>query len=301
MAAADRAFGDAAAAAPWLGRLPLQPSASSAALGWQHLEAYRYDGLRCWDLALPPLERHFVSVHLLGPCDVDSHWGGQTHRGRSRPGNAMLMTAGHDSLWQCSAAIDELHVFLDTAIVREVAEEIGRARFVLNDGVALVDPAFADLARQLLAELDHPGVGTRLFADTTARALALHLLRHHSTAGGHRESPARLAMTARQLRLATEYVEAHLDEELTLENLAAAPAMSPFRFARAFKKATGESPRQYVIARRIERAKELLRRSDRELAEVANLVGFATQSHFTTVFRQRCGTTPKRYRDRCRA
>lgn len=301
MAAAERAIGEAASAAPWLGRLPQAPSASSAELGWRHLEAYRYDGLRCWELALPPLERHFIAVHLMRPCDVDSRWGGRTHRGRSRPGNAMLMTAGQDSVWHCAAPIDELHVFLDPAIVRDVAREIGRERFELIDGVALVDPAFAELARQLLAEIDGPGVGTRLFADTTALALALHLLRHHSTAGGGRGAPPRLEMTARQLRLATDYIEAHLGEELTLEHLAAAPAMSPFRFARAFKKATGESPRQYVIARRVERAKELLRAGDRELAEIANLVGFATQSHFTTVFRQRCGTTPKRYRDRCRA
>ncbi len=301
MAAAERAIGDAASAAAWLGRLPQRPSASSAELGWRHLDAYRYAGLRCWDLALPPLERHFIAVHLLRPCDVDGRLGGRTHRGRSRPGNAMLMSAGQDSVWHCSSAIDELHVFLDPAIVREVAEEIGGGRFDLIDGVALADPAFADLARQLLAEIEGPGLGTQLYADTTARALALHLLRRHSTVGGGREAAPRPAMTARQLRLATDYIEAHLGEELTLGNLAAAPAMSPFRFARAFKKATGESPRQYVIARRIARAQELLAGSDRELAEIANLVGFATQSHFTTVFRQRLGTTPKRYRDRCRA
>jgi len=301
MAAADRATGVAAAGTPWLGRLPQPPSASSALLGWRHLEAYRYDGLRCWELALPPLERHFIAVHLLRSCDVDSRWGGRTHRGRSRPGNAMLMTAGQDSLWHCASPVDELHVYLDPAVVREVAAEIGCERFDLIDGVALVDPAFADLARQLLAEIDGPGLGTQLFADTTARALALHLLRHHSTVRGAGEAAPRLEITARQLRLATDFIEAHLGEELTLEHLAAAPAMSPFRFARAFRKATGASPRQYVIARRIERAKELLRGADHELAEIANLVGFATQSHFTTVFRQRCGTTPKRYRDRCRA
>jgi AraC family transcriptional regulator len=108
-------------------------------------------------------------------------------------------------------------------------------------------------------------------------------------------------MTARQLRLATDYIETRLGDPLSLEAIAAVPAMSPFRFARAFKEATGQSPRQYVIARRIERAKELLYSSDRSVAEIANLIGFSTQSHFTSVFRQRCGTTPKRYRDQSRA
>jgi AraC family transcriptional regulator len=77
--------------------------------------------------------------------------------------------------------------------------------------------------------------------------------------------------------------------------------MSPFRFARAFKKATGQSPRQYVIHRRIERAKALLRAGDQDLAQIAQRVGFSTQSHFTDVFRRLCGTTPARYRDTCRA
>ncbi|MBS0374426.1 MAG: helix-turn-helix transcriptional regulator [Proteobacteria bacterium] len=297
MIAADSTGGSTAA---WLRGLPQAPARSSLPYGWRHLEAHRYDGLRCTDLTLPPTGRHFIAIHLLRPCHVETRWGERTHRGHSVPGNAMLMAAGQESTWQCSSPIDELHVFLDPLLVREVADEIGLGSFELVDGVALIDPAFADLARQLLAELEGPGLGTRLFADTAARALALHLLRHHSNARAG-EAPARLEMTARQLRVATEFIEAHLGEELTLESISAAPAMSPFRFARAFRKATGQSPRQYVIGRRIERAKSLLSAGELELADIANRVGFATQSHFTTVFRQRCGTTPKRYRDRCRS
>src|SRR5262249_9657937 len=126
-----------------------------------------------------------------------------------------------------------------------------------------------------------------------------HLLRRHSTAGVSYFTD-RLEITAHQLRLSTDYIESHLGEDLTLERIAEAAAMSPFRFARAFRKATGQSPRQYVIIRRIERAKELLRSTDRDLSEIAMGIGFATQSHFTAVFHKRCGTTPKKYRDLCR-
>jgi AraC family transcriptional regulator len=212
----------------------------------------------------------------------------------------MLMTAGQESLWHCSSAIDELHVFLEPAVVNEVATEIGRPQFELIDGVAIADPVLTELARQLLAEIESPGLGTRLFADTAARALALQLLRRHSTAGLPQPTE-RVEMTPRQLRAALDFIESNLDADLTLESISAAPAMSPFRFARAFRRAIGQSPRQYVIARRIERAKELLRATEADLAEIANQVGFATQSHFTAVFRRRCGTTPKRYRDQCRA
>ena len=218
------------------------------------------------------------------------------HRSKSLPGNAMLMTAGQESTWQCSAAIDELHIFLDPSVVCEVAEEIGRPNFSLVDGVGIVDPVLNEIARQMLAEIEHPGVGTRLFADTMGRALALQLLRRHSTIGVTAAAP-RMAMTAHQLRAAVEFIESNLGEDLTLERISSAPGMSPFRFARAFRSAAGQSPRQYVIGRRIERAKELLRTGSVELADVAQRVGFSTHSHFTAAFRRRCGTTPRQYRE----
>ena len=280
----------------WLAALPQQPIRSSATLGWRHLEAHRFNGLRCWDLDLPAAPRHFIGAHLLRPCHVDARWRGRTHRGHSMPGNAMLMSAGQASTWHCHDAIDELHVFLDPLIVEEVALEVTGRSCSLIDGVGLCDPTIREISRQLLAEIECPELGTRLYADTMARALALQLVRAHSTAARAR-LPGRDVMTVRQLRAAADYIEAHLAEDLSLERLSEAPAMSPFRFARAFRQATGLSPRQYVIGRRIERAKELLRATRRDLDEIAGAVGFSTQSHFTAVFRRRVGTTPKRFRD----
>ena len=284
----------------WKSHFPNGPTASSETLGWRHLDAYRFDGLRCWELMLPSVDRHFISVHLLKPCEIKTNWGGRTHCGYSSPGNVMLMAAGQDSAWACPTAIDELLMFLDPAIFDEVAQEVGGENVGLVEGVGIVDPAITDIARQVLAELEQPGLGTRLFADMAARALALAIVRRHSTASGP-DISQRVEMTARQLRLATDYIEAHIDEDLTLESISAVSEMSPFRFARAFRKATGHSPRQYVIARRIERAKLLLRSTDKDIAEIANHVGFSTQSHFTTAFGRRCGTTPRRYRELTRS
>jgi AraC family transcriptional regulator len=125
--------------------------------------------------------------------------------------------------------------------------------------------------------------------------LAFQLVRRHSTARplGAQRVPQ---LTARQVHAATDFIDAFLDRDLSLKSIADAAATSPFRFARGFRGALGQSPRQYVISRRIERAKELLQRRDHSIAEIATLVGFATQSHFTAMFRRRCGVTPKRYR-----
>ena len=126
---ATRGAAQSAAAAPaWLDVIDQTPTCSSTSLGWRHLEAHRFDGLRCWNLNLPPCPQHFIAAHLLKPCRIDAQWGGRTHRARSQPGHAMLMAAGQDSVWHCSDAIDELHVFLDPSILDEVAQEIGEGQ-----------------------------------------------------------------------------------------------------------------------------------------------------------------------------
>jgi AraC family transcriptional regulator len=94
-----------------------------------------------------------------------------------------------------------------------------------------------------------------------------------------------------------EYIEEHLDAELTLDHLAGVAHLSPYHFARLFKNSTGLPPHQYVIARRVERAKDLLRGKDRfPLVDIAAEVGFSSQSHFTRHFKRLVGVTPKHFR-----
>jgi AraC family transcriptional regulator len=94
-----------------------------------------------------------------------------------------------------------------------------------------------------------------------------------------------------------EYIEGHLDAGVTLEQLAAVARLSPYHFARQFKRATGMPPHQYVIARRVERARQLLQGGDDlALAEVAAHAGFSDQSQFTRHFKRLVGVTPGQFR-----
>ena len=103
-----------------------------------------------------------------------------------------------------------------------------------------------------------------------------------------------------KLRRATQFIEAHIDKTIRLEDLAASVALSPFHFHREFKRSTGMTPHRYIMHVRMEHAKRLLSSSDMPLAEVAAQVGFADQSHFSANFRKATSMTPLRYRNAMR-
>jgi AraC family transcriptional regulator len=93
-----------------------------------------------------------------------------------------------------------------------------------------------------------------------------------------------------------DYIEANLEGDLTVSQLASVACLSQFHFARAFKAAVGQSPHRHVSARRLERAKELLSDADRALIDIALALRFSCQGNFTRAFRQATGQTPAQYR-----
>jgi AraC family transcriptional regulator len=121
-------------------------------------------------------------------------------------------------------------------------------------------------------------------------------LRHWAADGEAVRGP-RGGLPTRKLRAVLEYIHQHLAGDLRLRDLAAVAHLSPYHFARLFKASTGLPPRQYVITRRVERAKQLLRgEDDLMLAQVAARSGFWDQGHLTRHFKRLVGVTPKRFR-----
>ena len=121
---------------------------------------------------------------------------------------------------------------------------------------------------------------TRLCVDTTT------IPRHIHFKGLSRE----------RLRRVYDHIEVHLNGRLTLTDLASITGLSIYHFSRSFKQAVGVGPQRYVIQRRLERAKELIQRTNQPLAWIARQVGFVDQSHLISVFRREIGITPGRYR-----
>jgi AraC family transcriptional regulator len=101
----------------------------------------------------------------------------------------------------------------------------------------------------------------------------------------------------RRLQRVFQHIRENLARDLSVAELAQTVGMSQYYFSKLFKMSTGTTPHQYVMRQRVERAQEHLRETRTMLAEIATLVGFETQSHFTSVFRRLVGATPKHYRE----
>lgn len=155
-----------------------------------------------------------------------------------------------------------------------------------------VDPLLHQIALRLWEEAADGSPQGALFADGAALAILSSLLRQ----AGLALARPRGGLPGWRLRRVTEYMEAHLSRDVSLAELAAEVGLSPYHFARAFREATGHSPHAFLVARRVERAKQLLSATPLPLAEIALACGFSSQTHLGAAFKKATGQTPGRYR-----
>ena len=151
------------------------------------------------------------------------------------------------------------------------------------------------LAQTLVAAMEQPGEGTSLFADYIALAFHAHVLR---TYGNVAVGPVstRGGLAPWQLRRACDLIEANLDGDPLIADIAAECGLSSSYFAKAFKQATGAPPHAWLSMKRIARAKQLLSGTNIELVEIALACGFVDQSHFSRAFLKSEGCSPGRWR-----
>lgn len=159
------------------------------------------------------------------------------------------------------------------------------------------DQRLERFARDLADELREEEAGQEMVIGALVDQLTVYLLRHHSNVRRSEELElSRVGLVDRRIRRAIELMHAHLARELPLEEIAAAAYLSPFHFARLFKKLTGTSPHAYLGHLRVTRAQSLLAETDLSISEVSARVGYSSSSHFTKAFRQTTGLTPRAFR-----
>jgi AraC family transcriptional regulator len=167
----------------------------------------------------------------------------------------------------------------------------------LRSGESLSDSGLSRLAEDLAREMCEAEIGHEAVITALVEQVVIHLLRHYSI---RRRADtlelSRVGLVDRRIRRAIELMVAQLDQELSLKDMAAACYLSPFHFARLFKKLTGITPHAYLAALRTSEAQKLLAETELSVSQISIRVGYSSPSHFSKGFRQATGLTPRAFR-----
>lgn len=251
----------------------------------------------------PAQSRHRLILPLSPPAPLIQKRDNRLHKSILQEGDSIFIPAGYSGSWRCPTKnLDRppdqlLHIWLKPESIKQATEasEIDIDRLDLINSFGQQDSQLYHIAMLLLAELQADGIMGRLYVESLTQVLLIHLLRHYSTFTQPITFEKR-SLSDFRLRQAIDYIHTHLDQDLSLVEIAQVINISPTYFANLFKLATGISPHKYVVQQRVERAKLLLSKTDLAIADIALQVGFSDQSHLTRDFKRLTKVTPKQFR-----
>jgi AraC family transcriptional regulator len=270
--------------------------------GWRPLVVRsRIEPDRREHLFLPATPDPWIVSVISGRRRIEVKRNGRWHGSLSGPGQVAITAAGSTTevRWQSLdlAPIETLHVCLDIGFLRKLSSELGRDAFPeMRNALAESDPVLASLAALLRQEL-YRGTSnwTGLFAAGAAQMLGARLLERYAVwpAG---DSTTGTGLSRGQIRHVIDYIDAHLTARVSIDDLAAAAGVSPYHFARMFKRSKGITPHQFVASAKYDLAKRLLLEKRWSIKRIAHHLGFASAAHFSTAFKSRVGCSPVDYR-----
>ena len=278
----------------FLDELPHQPILSSKSKGWNGIVTeYRHHSPD--EIASPPMAQHLITLNCGMSYQLVQKLDGQTYEGQVIKGDIILTPAHRSSEWSWDSEVDVLHVCLEPALVTKVAVEaieVDAVRIEVVNRFAAADLQIQHIGQLLLSELQNDKFANRLYAESLVNALAVHVLREYSNI----EKTVRQysgGLSKPKLQQAIAHIQAHFDQDLSLDEIAAQVNLSAYHFARLFKQSTGLAPHQFQTHYRVERAKELLQAGEMTISEIAAAVGFYDQSHLSRHFKRIVGVSPK--------
>jgi AraC family transcriptional regulator len=246
-----------------------------------------------------PMICDYAILSYLGPgAQLYRRTEGPWVSNRVGPGWVSVLTRAQASQWRWDASLTTTHVYLPYQALAPVAAEVFERDIEdieLHDIAGSQDSALAEMIARLASETGAGGLGGRLYVEALRTQICVHLLRNYATVA-FRERLPRGGLSRNLVRLLTQYIEEHIDRNISLAELAELAQLSVFHFSQRFRAEFGCPPYAYVIRRRLEHAKHQLRRSDAPLKVVAASCGFSDQSHMTRLFRRAFGVTPGQYR-----
>jgi len=273
-----------------------EPEFSSQSLEWEGVSLGRF--------SLPPVESGTIEIpevtlHLQSGASsrIEVHEAGRMADLTLGDAQLCVSPAG----WRGRMLITDPSEFVQLRIQpdffgKTIDENVRGRNVELVTRRAVIDPQLVRICQALEYEAQMGGESGRAFSDALATALAARLLAVYSVEPflpyQYRGGLPRYA-----LRLVIDYMQAHLDQDVRLSDLANLVHLSSYHFARLFRQSMGVAPHRYLLEQRVERAKALLADRTLTIAGVAAALGFQSQSHFTSVFRRIAGSTPKQYRN----
>lgn len=237
--------------------------------------------------------RHVLCLHLGEPVPVSYRMDGHQRQGVRLHGQYCVVPAGASTRWVVSQPARSLLLRLTPSLLGDTSQAmgLGSGGALLAPAIHVRDPQVERIGWMMQAE-DHDAYpGGRLFADSLASALATRLLTLQSRRALVADTQGR-ALPGWRLRRVQDYVEAHLDEPLSLLELAAVAGYSASHFKALFKQATGVPVHRYVLERRVERARILLLQGEQRIGDIALAAGFSHASHMARCLRRVLGTSP---------
>jgi AraC family transcriptional regulator len=246
-------------------------------------------------------QHHELNITLDGAVQTTKQSaGGRIMRHSEGAGQMCLTSAGQTFSAEWDTEYEYVALDLEPEyMVQTAIENRFSPRFELAENFAGNDQLIQQIGYALLKESQAGNPSGSLYADSLTQSLTLHLLKNYSTASyaAHTSENLNGGLPGYKLNKVTDFINDKLDHDLSLAEMATVAGLSRFHFARAFRRSTGITPLQYLMRRRVERAKELLQNRDLPLAQIGLLAGFKNQSHFTTLFRKFTSLTPKAWRE----
>jgi len=253
------------------------------------------------------LAHGILTIRTSGGATVTRRADGDSVRKRPAIGDVTYASADAYARWTGEGSSEALHIYIPTARLRRFAEDELDAASPprIRDLFAVADPWLQGYFQMLTSELEIFSQGERspdpLFFGQTEHLLLRHLLSWHSEPNVRprdaldRRQPSN-PLPSRLMRRVQAYVEAHLADEIALQDLADLACMSIGHFLRGFRVASGTTPYHYVLEQRLQRARSMLRATPEPVSRIAVECGFKTLSHLSAKFHDRFGVSPSRFR-----
>jgi AraC family transcriptional regulator len=282
-------------AKPLLSDPPLLTSAENP---WEGFLLEEFAGLMQFEASSHEHDSHIIHVHTGPPASIEWRTSGRISHTRTQPGSASIAPQGvrHSMVMERDEPGGLLLLEIEPEYLTRAMEDAKPGwKPELIEQLDVADRQIELLTSAMLEDLRSGSPAGRLYGESLGTALAIYVAQRYASL---RSSPASYkgGMPPGRLKRVLEYIDANLDENLKLSDLAGVAGVSLYHFAKLFKQSTAESPHRFVLRHRIERAKGLLRDPQMSVLEASVRTGFVDQRHFAKVFRRMVGMSPSVYR-----